>query len=113
MLGLVGLLVLAGCENPVNGPVEDDSATASTYTVRYDGDGTAYAQGATYGADADLTLYAEWHPDIAKILASDGESGDRFGSSVAMSGDYAVIGATGNDDTGDFSGSAYLRHIAP
>jgi len=44
----------------------------------------------------------------AKITATDGESYDFFGSSVSLSGDYAVIGAFGDDDTGDSSGSAYI-----
>ena len=43
-----------------------------------------------------------------KIVASDAAGGDYFGSSVAISGDYAVVGATGNDDNGGNSGSAYI-----
>ncbi len=33
---------------------------------------------------------------------------DYFGSSVSISGDTAVIGASGDDDNGDASGSAYV-----
>jgi VWFA-related protein len=44
----------------------------------------------------------------AKIKASDAASYDFFGVSVAIDGDYAVVGAHGNDDNGDFSGSAYV-----
>ena len=44
----------------------------------------------------------------AKLLASDGAAGDRFGSSVAISGDTVVIGARGDDDNGSMSGSAYV-----
>jgi hypothetical protein len=43
-----------------------------------------------------------------KLLASDGASGDRFGYSVALLGDVAVIGAEDDDDNGDKSGSAYV-----
>jgi hypothetical protein len=50
-----------------------------------------------------------------KLTASDGESEDRFGISTSISGDYCVIGADGDDDNGDFSGSAYIfeRSHAP
>jgi len=34
--------------------------------------------------------------------------GDLFGSSVAVSGDFAVVGATDDDDAGSNSGSAYV-----
>ncbi|RZB32745.1 MAG: hypothetical protein AEth_00423 [Candidatus Argoarchaeum ethanivorans] len=43
-----------------------------------------------------------------KINASDGAADDWFGMSVAISGDYAVVGAYGNDDAGSNSGSAYI-----
>ncbi|MBL1218926.1 MAG: hypothetical protein D8M59_15710 [Planctomycetes bacterium] len=42
-----------------------------------------------------------------KILASDGDSSDRFGCSVSMSGSTAVIGAYFDEDNGGGSGSAY------
>lgn len=44
----------------------------------------------------------------AKLTASDGMSQDRFGTSVAISESYVVVGATGDDDEGDDSGSAYV-----
>jgi hypothetical protein len=43
----------------------------------------------------------------AKLTASDGAAGDRFGS-VAISGDTVVAGAEGDDDSGSASGSAYV-----
>ena len=45
-----------------------------------------------------------------KIVASDAAAGDGFGRDVAISGDYAVVGARGNDDGGTSSGSAYIFH---
>ncbi|MCA9275798.1 MAG: hypothetical protein KDA29_07220 [Phycisphaerales bacterium] len=45
---------------------------------------------------------------IAKLLPSDGAAGDFFGISVAISGTTAVVGASGDDDNGNLSGSAYL-----
>ena len=44
----------------------------------------------------------------AKLLAADGTSGDGFGHSVSMSGNYAIVGAFGDDDNGSDSGSAYI-----
>ena len=44
----------------------------------------------------------------AKLTASDGAAGDEFGYSVAVDGDTAVVGASGNDDRGNDSGSAYV-----
>ncbi len=43
-----------------------------------------------------------------KLLAKDGEPEDKFGHSVAVSGDLAVIGARWDDDNGTNSGSAYV-----
>ena len=43
----------------------------------------------------------------AKLTASDAAAGDRFGTSVAVSGDTAVVGAYFDDDAGSSSGSAY------
>jgi hypothetical protein len=44
----------------------------------------------------------------AKLIASDGAEYDYFGNSVSVSGDVALIGARGDDDSGDHSGSAYV-----
>jgi hypothetical protein len=44
----------------------------------------------------------------AKLLASDGRSGDHFGRSVSVVGDVAVVGAYLDDDNGTDSGSAYV-----
>ncbi len=46
--------------------------------------------------------------EVTKILASDGAAGDRFGRSVAISGDTVVVGAYLDDDKGSNSGSAYI-----
>jgi hypothetical protein len=44
-----------------------------------------------------------------KLTASDGAAGDRFGTSVAVSGDTAVVGAVGDDTpAGVDAGSAYV-----
>lgn len=49
----------------------------------------------------------------AKLLANDGAAGDRFGTTVAMSGDTIVVGADYDDDNGTDSGAAYVfRNVA-
>lgn len=45
---------------------------------------------------------------IAKLVPEDGAEGDRFGFSVGISGDLAVVGAWVDDDNGNGSGSAYV-----
>ena len=43
-----------------------------------------------------------------KLTAYDGSTGDWFGCSVSISGDYAIVGARYHDDLGSNSGSAYI-----
>lgn len=50
---------------------------------------------------------ATWVEDV-KLTASDGAAGDRFGRSVDLSGDVAVVGSYWDDDAGPDSGSAYV-----
>jgi hypothetical protein len=54
-----------------------------------------------------MSAYASW-PEVEKLLASDGDAYDRFGVSVSISGDFAIVGANYDDDNGDASGSAYI-----
>ncbi|MEI7899836.1 MAG: hypothetical protein WCK89_06255 [bacterium] len=44
----------------------------------------------------------------AKLTAADAAAEDAFGLLVSLSGDSALVGAPGDDDAGDFSGSAYV-----
>ncbi|HUU83569.1 MAG TPA: hypothetical protein VM243_08700 [Phycisphaerae bacterium] len=52
-------------------------------------------------------------PQVARVLASDGEGGDHFGRSVAIAGDTAVVGAYGDGDNGPDSGSACVFDLDP
>ena len=45
-----------------------------------------------------------------KIVATDLQAGDQFGKSVAISGDYVVVGANGEDAGGNAAGAAYIFH---
>lgn len=48
------------------------------------------------------------HAEEVKLTAGDAAADDNFSTSVAISGNYAIVGAPGNDDDGDRSGSAYI-----
>jgi len=45
---------------------------------------------------------------VEKLMASDAVADDWFGASVAVSGDQAIVGAFGDDDSGLDSGAAYV-----
>ena len=66
---------------------DDGAASGSAYVYRLDGDNWVYEQ---------------------QLTASDAASRDYFGCSVSISGDYIVVGALGDDDHGEHSGSAYV-----
>ncbi len=48
-----------------------------------------------------------WSP-VTKLIASDAANFDNFGTSVSLLGNRALIGASGDDDNGSSSGSAYV-----
>jgi hypothetical protein len=50
---------------------------------------------------------AVWQP-LPKLVAIDGAMGDEFGYSVAVDGNYAIVGAPRNDGDGVDTGSAYI-----
>ncbi len=54
-----------------------------------------------------LALAAQAQTEV-ELLPADGAPDDEFGRSVAISGDYAIVGARLDDDNGDRSGSAYI-----
>ena len=54
-------------------------------------------------------LFADWGNE-QKVTASDIATGDYYGISVSVSGDYALIGAYADDDNGIDSGSAYIYY---
>ena len=68
---------------------DDDNSSSSGSAYIYEWTGTEWGQ-------------------QAKLTASDGAASDYFGYSVSISGDYAIVGAYGDDDNGYSSGSAYI-----
>ncbi|MBI9106421.1 MAG: InlB B-repeat-containing protein [Spirochaetales bacterium] len=98
VLGNIGSLVKSGY-------VFDGWNTAS------DGSGTSYSTGSTFTiGTTDITLYAEWLKFSIESIryASDAAEDAYFGSSVGISGDYAIIGAEDEDTGGDDAGAAYI-----
>ena len=71
--------------------------------ARWDDD-NGFESGSVYAYEPDGT--GGWTE--TKLTAADGAAGDRFGWSVAVSGDRIVIGAPFDDDNGSGSGSAYV-----
>ena len=73
------------------GAYEDDDGGTET--------GSAYIFNVTTGAQ------------IHKLTASDKVAGDEFGRSVAISGNYAIVGAHFDDEPSSSSGSAYIFNV--
>ena len=73
----------------------------------YGDDDNGFFAGAAYVFQYDGSGWVEQ----AKLLASDGGSEDWFGGSVSISGDYAIVGSSGDDENGSSSGSAYIFHF--
>ena len=69
------------------------------------GDMAAAAAGAAYILLNDGA--GNWSQSSG-LFSDDAESGDQFGASVAISGDTAVVGAYGKDESGASSGAAYV-----
>ncbi|KYK20329.1 hypothetical protein AYK24_03985 [Thermoplasmatales archaeon SG8-52-4] len=67
-------------------------------------DDNGYCSGSAYIFKRDGTVWYEQ----SKLLPSDGKEDHNFGYSVSIDGDYAIIGAVGYDDSGWYSGSAYI-----
>ncbi|MCP4633102.1 MAG: hypothetical protein GY855_09265, partial [candidate division Zixibacteria bacterium] len=58
-----------------------------------------YKDGEEFVADSE---------EVGKIMAGDIEAGDYFGQSVSISGEYAIVGAYGEDTGGSYAGAAYI-----
>jgi len=111
------ILVLTACAGadevkltPSDGAAGDwfgySVSTSGDYVIvgaRCDDDRGDYS-GSAYIFKRDVTTWSQQ----AKITASDGAAGDRFGHSVAISGDYVIVGALGADDSSASSGSVYI-----
>lgn len=79
--------------------------------VAIDGD---YAVSGAYGSPVAVTIFhrtgANTWDSGTQVTASDLQSGDGFDTSVAISGDYLVVGAYLQDGGGTDAGAAYVFH---
>ncbi len=94
----------------------NDAAASDSFGVSVAIDGHLAIVGATgdddNGADSGSAYVYEfdgvnWN-QVVKLTPTDGVGADNFGSSVAIDGNCAVVGAIGDDDTASSSGSAYV-----
>jgi MYXO-CTERM domain-containing protein len=125
LTGLSPLLATGGEAGPA-GEIVELRDSAGSLVARYggllamDAAGRALASrlavaGARLQLEVDLAG-AAWPVTIdpllwvmqKKLLASDAQPGDFLGTSVALSGNTAVVGATFDDDNGESSGAAYV-----
>lgn len=70
----------------------------------------AHARGGNIGAVYFYERSGSTWTEEQTILAGDGAIGDVFADSIALSGDRLLVGAWGDDDHGNYSGSAYVFH---
>ena len=94
--------------------VASDGETGDYFGYSVSISGAYVAVGARYDDSSRGSTYVflrsqtEWN-EQQKVTVSDGAGADFFGSSVSISEDgYALVGATGDDDDGYESGSAYV-----
>jgi hypothetical protein len=87
------------------------------YSVAIDGDYAVVGAYSEDGAGTDCgAVYVYWRNqggadnwgEVVKLTASDAEDSDQFGSSVAIDGDYVIVGAMGEDSAGTDRGAAYV-----
>ena len=97
--------------------VASDAASADYFGIKVGISGNYAIVGASYDDDTatdsgsayiyNVTTGAQVH----KLTASDAAAGDAFGSALAIDGNYAIVGAYGNDDVPNDSGSAYIFNV--
>lgn len=99
---------LTASDGDIDDSFGNSASISGDYAVvgAYKEEDNGYLSGSAYIFNRSGTTWTEQ----AKITASDGDLEDRFGISVAISGDYAIIGAYFDDDNGSDSGSAYIFH---
>ena len=82
----------------LNGSLEVSPAATTTYVI------TATGPGGTASASAAVTVEEISPPTPEqKLVGSGGESYDRFGTSVAINGNYAIVGSPNH-----YAGAAYV-----
>jgi len=93
-----------------------DAAASDEFGYSVSISGTTAIVGAHYNDDNDTSSGAAYifqdngtaWVEVAKLIASDADRQDYFGRSVSINGTRALVGAWGNGDNGDHSGSLYV-----
>ena len=114
-LGTLGITGLAGCTTLSSGDQETDTPSKAT-SMSPPQETPTLTPTETLTSTPTETPSETPLPDppssqASKLAAVDGDSGDRFGYSVAVSGDgtTAIVGSLYDEDpNGDYSGSAYV-----
>ncbi len=86
--------------------IADDRMIVAAGDHEYNGMTT----GSAYVFEKDAN--GAWN-EVAKLLSSEIDGGDRFGASVAIEGDWAFAGADGDDGPGGFTGAMYVFQRDP
>lgn len=97
----------------------DDAAASDKFGASLDIDGDTILIGAPEDDDNGVNSGSAYvfHSDgsnwaqQAKLLPDDGTTDGLFGNSVAISGATALIGVSGNNPVGEYTGSAYVFHF--
>ncbi|MCH7545792.1 MAG: hypothetical protein IID30_05240 [Planctomycetes bacterium] len=108
------LAVYAALDDPLYKLLPKDSAASDRFGESVATNGAIAIIGARSNDDNGDNSGSAYIFDIStgqqlfKLLPNDGAAFDNFGISVAISGTTAIVGAFGDDDNGEASGSAYL-----
>ena len=70
-------------------------------------DGNEVSAGAAYIFQQDVGGANAWG-QVKKLTASDGQTDDYFGDSIAVTKDVVIVGATHEDSGGNYAGAAYV-----
>jgi hypothetical protein len=84
------------------------SSNSSSSSSSSDGYSTSSSSSSSSSKSSSSSSSSSSFDGEIKIIASDGAAGDRFGYSVSISGDYAIVGSYLDDDNGSSSGSVYI-----
>ena len=101
------LFAISGDVLSTHGALDDETKSVYQVCVTSDNSFDALFDINVRSLDPKITnemTYAQ----LQKMAATDGAANDRFGYSVAISGDYALVGSDWDDDMGNSSGSAYV-----
>lgn len=87
------------------------SLAAVTVSSLWIGTATATSTGRAIGGNQQIPRVKITTPyrQVTKLTADDGDDGDLFGESIALSGDTALVGARWDENpNGEYAGAAYL-----